>query len=384
MLLLALLDQQCLFNMDYSLTFDEKLVLKFKSFIEFCSFSGKVCFFSRPREAIEIDDPIGFVNFVCLQIDGKNTCSDIMRNVNEHFPCESKYAFDLIRVLDSAFLLEKAHIDRTDTLTEYDLGRWTRNVEFFGSYCQASQNKFSYQDKIKNLKVGIVGLGGVGSSVFYNLAAIGVLNYKIIDFDKVELSNLNRQILYRRSDIGKPKSEAAKNNIKDFLPESTIYDFNQRISSVEQIEEFVFDQDIIIGAADSPRESIIDWINLACVRQKKPFVCGALDSRSAIYYSVIPKKSGCIECWKSDARLKGYVFQDILKNKNFKTADSQNVSIMPYISVVSGLIVSEVINIVTGLTEPAAIEKLKAFDFISSETRCLETWSLNPDCPVCS
>ncbi|MHB1949412.1 MAG: HesA/MoeB/ThiF family protein, partial [Gammaproteobacteria bacterium] len=265
----------------------------------------------------------------------------------------------------------------------YDTTRWSRNIEFFGAHCKANDNKYSYQEKLKSTKVVIFGLGGVGSNILYNLAAMGVCNIKAVDFDEVELSNLNRQIIYNESDIGILKSVAAKNRISEFLPNSNIDFINKKISSSADIEELISGQDIVICAIDQPREAIMDWFNTACIKYNIPFLCGALDSKIATYYTVFPKKTGCIECWKTNAKKTGFIFQNLIQQEAFISSSSPNVAIMPFISIISGLISNDFLKIVTGIAEPQSLGRLCSFDFISAQITISESWEKNPDCQVC-
>jgi len=267
-------------------------------------------------------------------------------------------------------------------LTEYDLTRWSR-IEFFGAHCKATDNKYSYQEKIKLSKVVILGLGGVGSNILYNLAAMGVCNIKAVDFDDVELSNLNRQIIYNEADIGQPKSIVSKDRISSFLPSANIEFINKKLSCIEEIEEIIFDQNFVIVAIDDPREKIMDWCNLACVKQNIPFLCGAIDSRLAICYTIIPGKTGCIECWKTHSSKSTLLFQNLLQNQNFVSSNNRNIAIMPFISILSGLIANEFLKIVTGIGIPQSVGQLCSFDFVSSQITISESWKRNPVCSIC-
>ncbi|OGT38470.1 MAG: hypothetical protein A3F11_05030 [Gammaproteobacteria bacterium RIFCSPHIGHO2_12_FULL_37_14] len=184
----------------------------------------------------------------------------------------------MLTVLDKEYLLEDTDRNYPTELTEYDTTRWSRNIEFFGAYCKANDNKYSYQEKLKNVRLAVLGLGGVGSNILYNLVAMGIHNIVAVDFDKVELSNLNRQIIYNESDIGQLKSEAAKNRISQFLS-ANIQFINKKMTNSEDIADVIAGQDIAISAIDHPREKIMDWVNMACVKHNIPFLCGSLDSK---------------------------------------------------------------------------------------------------------
>ncbi len=356
---------------------------RLKLLVEYLTSDDKIYFFIKPGVAIEMADPSKFIATTCKIMDGKKDFNEIKEILFPLFPKETPYLENLLSVLDKEYLLEDISQNYTDKLTVYDSIRWSRNIEFFGTYCKATDNKYSFQEKLKSTKVAIFGLGGVGSNVLYNLIAMGICNIKAVDCDEVELSNLNRQIIYNESDIGKLKSEAAKDRISQFLSFADIEFINKKISNSEEIEEIIKDTDIIISAIDQPREEVMDWFNIACVKRNIPFICGTLDQKVAICYTIIPGKTGCIECWKNSSKKSSLLFQKLIGNDNFVPADSPNVAIMPFISIVTGLIGCELLKIITGIAEPQSLGQLCTFDFLSSKITISESWEKDPECLVC-
>ena len=343
----------------------------------------EIYFFIRPGVAIEMKDSSGFIAASCKLMDGKKDVIHLQQILAPLFPQEAPYLEDLLTALDNEYLLEDSSQNQLYELTNYDTLRWSRNIEFFGAYCKATDNKYSHQEKLKSTKVLILGLGGVGSNVLYNLAAMGVCNIKAVDCDEVELSNLNRQIIYNESDVGQLKSVAAKNRISQFLPNANIDFLDKKISCVMDLEDIISGQDIVICAIDQPREKIMDWVNVASIKHNVPFLCGALDSKLAMCYTVMPGKTGCIECWKASASRSALIFQKLIKHEGFVPSASPNVAIMPFISIVSGLMACEFMKIVTGIAEPQSLGQLCTFDFSSSQITISESWQKDPECSVC-
>lgn len=164
--------------------------------------------------------------------------------------------------------------------------------------------------------------------------------------------------MYNEADIGNYKCDIAHSKALEFLPQMNIERFNKKIECEQDIEDIIFDQDFVISAADIPREKILDWVNKVCVKLKTPYICGGIDSQWATFYSIIPGVSGCMECWKKQAKNTGPIYQDIVQEDLFVHSISSNVAIMPMTSIVSGLISSEFLKIVTKITEPAALGQL--------------------------
>lgn len=208
---------------------------RLKPFIEYHAKEGKVYFFKNPGNALEFADQTNFIFKTCNVMDGKKTYTDIVNELSATHPGQVHYLLDLLHCLDNHTLLEDETKNVSDNLSTYDVVRCTRNIEFFGAYTKASENKFDLQKIIKKLKVTLLGLGGAGSHLLYDLAALGVEDICAVDYDKVELSNLNRQILYYESDIGKEKTVAAKEKMQLFAPRANIHFINKKISSFEDI-----------------------------------------------------------------------------------------------------------------------------------------------------
>jgi adenylyltransferase/sulfurtransferase len=152
------------------------------------------------------------------------------------------------------------------TLTEEELNRYSRQLMLPGFGLEG-------QTKLKKSRVLMIGAGGLGCPVLQYLCAAGVGTIGIIDFDKIELHNLNRQVLYSTADVGKPKAEAAANVLKAQNPnvEFQVYnDILNKKNSTQLISSF----DIIVDGSDNfPTRYLV---NDTCVELKKPLVYGSI------------------------------------------------------------------------------------------------------------
>jgi len=106
-------------------------------------------------------------------------------------------------------------------------------------------------NKIKNSKVLVIGLGGVGSSAVETLVRSGVENIILVDYDKVDITNINRQFIALHSTIGEYKTDVFENRIKDINPKCNVVKINKRIDSSNIDEIFYYDLDYIIDACDT-------------------------------------------------------------------------------------------------------------------------------------
>ncbi|MCW5589338.1 MAG: ThiF family adenylyltransferase [Legionellales bacterium] len=354
-----------------------------KAMVEYYTSEDKIYFFKSPGTAIELGDSKGFIKTVCQLLDGKKTVKEIEEILNHTHPKEVSYLNDLLTSLDKAYLLEDNVILNSKEFSPYEIERWERNIEFFGAYTSSSHNKFNYQKKLQNTKVTLLGLGGAGSHILYELAALGIHQIQAVDFDKIELSNLNRQIIYDESDVGLRKVDIAKRKIKAFLPNAKLNFINIKISSNDDVSNIISGQEFVISVIDQPRNQILNWVNQACINEKVPFICGALDWKYCFFYSVIPGKSGCIECWKNSARESGTLFLDFIENDNFVSSRIPNITIAPLVSILTGLMLSEFIKITTDILAPNALGNLIVYDFQSNKLLVKETWEKMSSCKIC-
>ena len=153
----------------------------------------------------------------------------------------------------------------------------------------------SGQKKILNSKVLIVGIGGLGCPLLTYLAASGVGRIGIVDYDKVEISNLNRQTLFAQSDVGKFKVNQAKKNIKKINSKIKILTFNIKLNETN-IKKVFKDFDIICDGTDNYETRYL--INDECKRSKKILISAAISKFDGHLYKFnFRKRSSCYRCF---------------------------------------------------------------------------------------
>lgn len=153
---------------------------------------------------------------------------------------------------------------------------------------------FSLRDK----KAMLIGVGGLGCNVAVHLAGAGIGKLYLCDFDKVSESNLNRQFLYNKNDIGKFKADKAKDFLSEYCSDTYIESHRIKIEDIEDAS-FAFDSDIIICAVDNSKgraaaESLAYELNI-------PLVVGGIDGFYGTAYLLIPGYSPCLKCAGSDS-----------------------------------------------------------------------------------
>ncbi|MEM3630751.1 MAG: HesA/MoeB/ThiF family protein, partial [Nitrososphaerota archaeon] len=141
-------------------------------------------------------------------------------------------------------------------------------LEFYSRQIVLSEIGYNGQLKLKNAKVCIVGLGGLGSPAALQLAAMGIGYLRLVDFDTVEISNLQRQYLYDIDSLGYPKVEVAAKKLNKLNPNIEIEPLPLSLN-VNNAEEIIKGMDVVIDGLDAmaPRYAI----NRACLKLKIPY-----------------------------------------------------------------------------------------------------------------
>ena len=148
-------------------------------------------------------------------------------------------------------------------------------------------------DKLRNSKVLIIGLGGLGSPVAYALAGAGIGKLTLCDKDTVSESNLNRQTLYTAKDIGKSKAKTACDVLSSFAPDCDI-DFIDEEVNESNADFLVSDNDLVILAADNNRVRFD--VNKACAKQGVMLLNVGIANAFGSIYLYIPGKTPCLAC----------------------------------------------------------------------------------------
>jgi len=152
------------------------------------------------------------------------------------------------------------------------------------------------QKKLLKSSVLIVGAGGLGSPVAIYLAALGIGKIGIVDYDKVEISNLARQIIFTNNDINKKKSSTAVNKLKQINPNIKFKSFEKKLSK-KNINIIAKDFDLIVDGSDNFRTRFL--INDYSLMKKKILISGAINKfEGQVYtFNFSKKKSPCLKCF---------------------------------------------------------------------------------------
>jgi len=252
--------------------------------------------------------------------------------------------------------------------------RYDRQIGLFNAFSLG--NGASKQALLANARIALIGIGGVGSYVLYTLAAMGVGFVRAVDFDKVEESNLSRQILYGEDDVNKQKINAAKNRITSINKELKYEFIDVFVDTEEKITDIINDVDFCILAADTPRGKIQHYTNNACMKSGTPYIFGysVLDSLTVGPMVIPGSDSACLNCLAAPPDLSDPL--DIAYNNTFTST-----LIDPYNALAGNFVALEVIKYITGFNAPTLLGKQMIMELDSYNITLLEI-SRDHDCQL--
>lgn len=344
--------------------------------------------FRIASEMLSLDDPDGSVGFLVDLLDGRRDTDQVFRELHARFPAISRAEFDTaLADLDASGLVQDADAP-TEGLTAEHQDRWSRNLGFFEAHASLTRSRFDFQRRIRETKVAMLGLGGVGSHVLMDMVAIGYTDIRVVDFDTVELSNLNRQVLYGQDVIGQAKTELARNWVKRFNPEVTVDAVTLKMMSTDDVRNVVADRDIVIAAVDRPKTRIVSWLNEACVSTGAAFVTGGVDHQRAFHYTVVPGLTGCVQCWRTQVEGRDPVSADIFARE--RAHEDAGQRFFEDLSAFDGLVVlqtayliGELVRLSTAVTPPLSLGRMLQASFRLPVLTEGSSWVRDPDCAIC-
>jgi adenylyltransferase/sulfurtransferase len=226
------------------------------------------------------------------------------------------------------------------------------------------------QEKLLNSKVLVIGAGGLGSPAILYLAAAGVGTIGIVDFDVVDLSNLQRQIIHNTERVGTPKVESARRTVEMLNPDVKVITYNTRISK-ENIMDIIKDYDVVLDGTDNFPTRFL--INDACYFAGKPLVSAAMlrfEGQVSVFDFRNKEQSPCYRCLFPEPPPPGLV------------PSCQEAGILGSIGGIMGCIqATEAIKLILGIGEPL-VGKLLIMDALSMDFRKVKLRK-DPNCPLC-
>ena len=245
-------------------------------------------------------------------------------------------------------------------LSNDEIGRYSRHLIM-------PEVALEGQKKLKQAKVLTIGAGGLGAPLAMYLAAAGVGTIGIVDFDVVDESNLQRQIIHGTSDVGRKKMESARDTLKDINPNVNVVEFEEALTSYNALEIFE-DFDIIVDGTDNfPTRYLV---NDACVLLGKPNVYGSIfrfEGQASVFWA---EEGPCYRCLYPEPPPPGLVPS---------CAEGGVLGILP--GAIGTIQATETVKLILGIGEPL-VGRLLLYDALGMSFREMKLRK-DPNCPVC-
>lgn len=245
-------------------------------------------------------------------------------------------------------------------MNEEQLERYSRHITL-------PQVDAAGQRRLMAARVLIVGMGGLGSPIAIYLAAAGVGTLVLVDYDTVELSNLQRQVVHRTADVGRPKVESAHDHLLELNPHIAVVTINGQLEGAA-LDEQVRAADVVVDASDNFETRFA--LNAACVRNRTPLVSGAairMEGQVTVFHNE-----------RSDAPCYRCLYRD--EDDEGDTCSLTGV-LAPVVGIIGTVQATEVLKVLLGIGDTLN-GRLLLLDALNMEWRTLKLRK-DPACPVC-
>ena len=337
-------------------------------------------------QATELVDESGVLWSICSRLDGTRSRQVLVEEGLAAGPARTAGSSldDVTGMVD--FLAESGWLLDPDApvpaeLSAHEVARYRRNAEFFSAVdLRPDMTGYRLQARLKASRVAVLGLGGVGSAVAASLAGCGVGQLHCVDHDVLELSNLNRQLLYTERDLGRSKVAACVAELRSRNSDITISGSDVQLDGPDAIVAAIKGCDAFVLCADKPLADIRHWANEAAYTSAVPWLLAGYAGPKYSLGCFIPGQTACYTCmWSNrmDSReAAGLIFGDV----GYHQFDDNPV-IAPTAQIAANFLAMETVKLLTGLEVQTAGRELHRYVIDYDQQYYLQA-TPRPDCRV--
>jgi molybdopterin/thiamine biosynthesis adenylyltransferase len=291
-------------------------------------------------------------------LDGSRTTGQIERAVSDSPAYRPEHFREVLDIMAAERLLLDPAADPTagvgaGDLSAAELARYDRQLRLFADLCAAGSvgpgtTAFDLQLRLRRATVAIIGVGGLGGGICAALAAAGVGALRICDFDVVEPSNLNRQILFTSADVGRLKLGAAAERIAAINDTTRVEPIELRLTAGTDLGQVVTGADLVINCADQPSTvATSGWVFEACWPRGIPHLIGGSYAHhlGVLGTTMLPGRSACWDCARAETA------RDHQRDRTVPLLGSRGpgASLAMFTGTVANLLAWEALRVLTGL-----------------------------------
>lgn len=309
----------------------------------------------RPGEDADlvIEQPDAATRGLLAALDGRRSAAEL-----EHEFGAGRVG-DALRQLSALGLLDDAADD--ERVSPRERARYDRQLRYFSDVSVGPLPPSEHQRRLREARVLILGVGGLGSWASYALACCGVGELVLLDGDLVEESNFNRQILYRERDIGRRKADAAADALAEFNSSCRLTPVARRLESADAVRELAEGADFVVNGADWPAHDIERWVNEACFDVGVPFITMSHSPPVArVGPLYVPGTTGCFNCQEQTYREAFPLYDELVEQRRGRPSEAATLG--PVCAFIGGQVALETLHQLTGLVAPASLGVAYVYD----------------------
>lgn len=261
-----------------------------------------------------------------------------------------------------------------------DRERYDRQLAYFADL-NGQAAAYASQRRLAAARVLVLGCGGLGSWAALALVCCGVRRLTLVDPDTVALSNLNRQVLYGRADVGAPKVSAARAALQRFDPRAEITVCEELVDRPSRLAELARDVDLLVATADQPAGTIGEWVNAACLRTQTPWIsAGQYPPQVRVGPLYVPGTTACHACAELAARTQYAHYAELSAARSRSPVLAATTG--PASGLIGSLLANEVAAHLGGVHVPATLGHVITVD-LQTLAVSRSPVTREPRCPAC-
>lgn len=330
---------------------------------------------SDDDDSKEIVGNIDIWEDIIRHLTGKNSLNDIKKYLENKYNINSEscdafiegfYQNNFIDLLDKEYDDEDPFNIYFESLRTY--------------YSSSGYGGIKFLEKLQSMKFTILGCGSGGSHLAYFLAQSGVGNIHIVDPDKVTLNNVNRQALFKMSDVDKYKVDTLKESLKEKNPYVNITSNIKRMVTVDDVKKEIINSDFVICAMDEPPYIAQRLVNKACYDLNIPSVYAFSQKSAGKMFMVYPNETPCADCLLSKYDEEEFI--NLVKIFLSSSQDLITANTASNTALLTSWIVNKIIDSIAQKNIDGGI--LYRYDFHIFEEKEFDEFEENDECPTCS
>jgi molybdopterin-synthase adenylyltransferase len=237
------------------------------------------------------------------------------------------------------------------------------------------------QRRLRAGRVVVLGCGGLGTWALGAMASAGIGSFVLIDHDTIELSNLNRQILYGEADLGRPKVVVAAEWLQRFDASIEVRTIAQRVDGPADLIGAVAGADALVLVADWPPYDLARWVNEACLTHGVPFItAGQQPPLLKIGPTYLPGRGACYVCHEHHVRRDFPLYDELVERR--RRDPPRATTLGPASGVIGTLLATEVLHLIAAAEPPATHDRALLLDMRTLEAHW-EGVERDPACAAC-